>query len=96
MSGAVFVAEPHSDRALTTFVSRANLRWRLTKREAEVLYHLCRGLTNGKEVAGAMGIGASTERNFRTALYRRLGVNDMTAAVMAAWREFMRAKRNGG
>ncbi len=52
-------------------------------RELEVLQHVARGATN-KDVAAALHISEATVKTHLVHLFAKLGVDDWTAAVMAA------------
>lgn len=58
----------------------------LTRREADVLVALARGLSP-REIGSSLYIGHETVRTHLRQVYRKLGVNDRAAAVAAAWRE---------
>ena len=57
----------------------------LTPREVEVLQHMTTGMRN-KEIAGALGISEETVQVHVRNILAKLGVNDRTAAVAAAFR----------
>lgn len=58
-------------------------RPRLTVREQEVLEHVARG-ENNKEIAGMLYISEKTVKNHLTNIFRKLGVDDRTQAVLYA------------
>ena len=60
----------------------------LTERQAEVLRHLCRGLSN-KEISRALGLSEKTTKAHITAIFKTLGVVNRTQAVTAARRAGM-------
>lgn len=53
----------------------------LTRREREVLEHMCQGQTNA-EIAASLKLSTHTIRNHVAALYDKLGVNRRSAAVI--------------
>ncbi|MFJ9828231.1 response regulator [Streptomyces sp. NPDC101160] len=57
---------------------------RLTDREAEVLRHMAKGLTNA-EIAGLLGVGAATVKTHVAAVLAKTGARDRTQAVIAAY-----------
>ncbi|MDZ7800446.1 MAG: response regulator transcription factor [Trueperaceae bacterium] len=58
---------------------------RLTVREREALTLLADGLSN-KEIAGRMGIGPDTAKDYLASVYRKLEVRDRVSAVREAER----------
>jgi DNA-binding NarL/FixJ family response regulator len=58
----------------------------LTQRESEILSFVVTGLSN-RGVASKLVIGDETVKSHLRSIYRKLGVNDRTAAVAAALRE---------
>ncbi|MGH8934638.1 MAG: response regulator [Egibacteraceae bacterium] len=62
---------------------RAPVAETLTDREVEVLRHVARGATN-KEIAGALFISEATVKTHLIHVFGKLGVDDRTAAVVAA------------
>lgn len=58
---------------------------RLTGREREALTLLAEGLSN-KEIAGRMGIGPETAKDYLASVYRKLEVRDRVSAVREAER----------
>ena len=54
---------------------------RLTRREAEVLERLARGLTNS-EIAAELHVHPSTVKSQLATLYRKLGVSNRTQAAV--------------
>lgn len=57
----------------------------LSDRETEVLQLMARGLTNA-DIARELYLSEGTVRNYTSALFAKLGVNDRTQAVLAALR----------
>ncbi|HEY8599983.1 MAG TPA: response regulator transcription factor [Thermomicrobiales bacterium] len=57
----------------------------LTPRECDVLNQLARGLSNA-EIAAHLGVSIKTVETHRTALYRKLGVHNAGALIVAALR----------
>ncbi len=57
----------------------------LSERETEVLQLMARGLTNA-DIARELYLSEGTVRNYTSALFTKLGVNDRTQAVLAALR----------
>jgi len=57
----------------------------LSERETEVLHLMARGLTNA-DIARELFLSEGTVRNYASALFNRLGVNDRTQAVIAGLR----------
>ncbi|MFI0423749.1 response regulator [Spongiactinospora sp. 9N601] len=57
---------------------------RLTRREAEVLQHIARGLSNA-EIGAALGIGQATVKDHVTMILAKLGVRDRLHATIAAY-----------
>lgn len=57
----------------------------LTPRQLDVLRLVALGLTN-QRVAAALGMSPSTVKEHLAAIYRRLGVQSRTGAVVALWR----------
>jgi DNA-binding NarL/FixJ family response regulator len=55
----------------------------LTKREAEVLVEIARGLTT-REIAGRFGISSKTMDKHTENLFRKIGVRSRTAAALYA------------
>lgn len=55
----------------------------LTGREIDVLQRAARGLSNS-EIARELYVSATTVKAHLTHIYRKLGVNDRTAAVTTA------------
>jgi DNA-binding CsgD family transcriptional regulator len=53
---------------------------RLTRREAEVLAHIVRGVSS-KEIGVALGIGKRTVDNFRMSIMRKLGARNTADLV---------------
>jgi DNA-binding NarL/FixJ family response regulator len=53
----------------------------LTRREAEVLEGLTRGLTN-PEIAAELGVHPSTVKSHVATLFRKLGVSNRTQAAV--------------
>lgn len=58
---------------------------KLSEREIEILRLLVRGLTNS-DIARELFLSEGTVRNYTSALFSKLGVNDRTQAVIAALR----------
>lgn len=58
----------------------------LTQRESEILSFVVAGLSN-RGIAGKLVIGDETVKSHLRSIYRKLGVNDRTAAVATALRE---------
>jgi len=58
----------------------------LTQRESEILSFVVAGLSN-RGIAGKLIIGDETVKSHLRSIYRKLGVNDRTAAVATALRE---------
>ncbi|MFC5663404.1 response regulator [Kitasatospora misakiensis] len=56
----------------------------LTDREAEVLRHVARGLTNG-EIAGELFLGVQTVKTHVSSVLAKLGARDRTQAVILAY-----------
>lgn len=90
-SAPPFRPEPCDPIALARFAARVRERWGLSARQAEIAYLLCAGHTRAGAIALASGMAPQTVKNHKTALFRRLGVGDMTALVMATWGEYRRA-----
>lgn len=57
----------------------------LTERELDVLRYVARGMSNA-ETGRALFIGEATVKTYLLRAYAKLGVNDRTAAVTAAYR----------
>jgi DNA-binding NarL/FixJ family response regulator len=57
----------------------------LSERETDVLQLMARGLTNA-DIARELYLSEGTVRNYTSALFTKLGVNDRTQAVLAALR----------
>lgn len=57
----------------------------LTEREKEILHLIARGLTNA-DIARELYLSEGTVRNYASALFGKLGVNDRTQAVIAGLR----------
>lgn len=57
----------------------------LSDRETEVLQLMARGLTNA-DIARELYLSEGTVRNYTSAIFAKLGVNDRTQAVIAALR----------
>ncbi|MET9950790.1 response regulator transcription factor [Streptomyces sp. NPDC006339] len=57
---------------------------RLTDREAEVLRHMAKGLTNA-EIAGLLGVGPATVKTHVAAVLAKTGARDRTQAVIVAY-----------
>lgn len=57
----------------------------LSERETEVIQLMARGLTNA-DIARELYLSEGTVRNYTSALFTKLGVNDRTQAVLAALR----------
>ena len=64
-----------------TRMDRAHPRDRLTRREAQVLEALARGLTNN-EIAAELSITTGTVKDHLSAIYRKLGVATRTQAYV--------------
>jgi DNA-binding NarL/FixJ family response regulator len=60
----------------------------LTPRECDVLRHLAQGRSNA-EVAARLGVGVKTVETHRTSLYRKLGVHNAGALIVAALRHHL-------
>jgi DNA-binding NarL/FixJ family response regulator len=60
----------------------------LTHREREVLLLLREGLAN-KQIAGRLGITASTVKTHLSSAFHRIGVNDRTSAALYAQRHLL-------
>lgn len=58
----------------------------LTQRERQILICLARGMTNAR-IASALSISEKTVKNHLTSLFRKLGVEDRTQAVLLAVKE---------
>lgn len=86
-----FAPDRDDPRARRAFVRLAALALDLPPREAEVLYHLCRGLTSNKEIAGAMGLRPQTVKNFKTAILRATGAGGTERLVLGCWRLYRAA-----
>ena len=77
--------------ALVAARSTARMSWSgahlgLSRREAEVLRAFAHGGSIG-DVGASLGIGRETVRTHMQQVYRKLGVNHRSAAVVVAWRE---------
>lgn len=57
----------------------------LSERETDVLHLMARGLTNA-DIARELFLSEGTVRNYASALFNKLGVNDRTQAVIAGLR----------
>ncbi|GAA3396991.1 response regulator transcription factor [Streptomyces roseoviridis] len=57
---------------------------RLTEREADVLRHMAKGLTNA-EIAGLLGVGPATVKTHVAAVLSKTGARDRTQAVILAY-----------
>jgi DNA-binding NarL/FixJ family response regulator len=57
----------------------------LSERETDVLQLMARGLTNA-DIARELYLSEGTVRNYTSAIFTKLGVNDRTQAVIAALR----------
>ena len=62
-------------------MNRVHPRDRLTRREAQVLEALARGLTNN-EIAAELSITPGTVKDHLSAIYRKLGVANRTQAFI--------------
>lgn len=69
--------------ALAPDASLPRTRPRLTKREAEVLRLIRRGVS-GKQIARLLGISPKTVENHKARIYSKLGVPNQTAAAAMA------------
>lgn len=78
---------------LRAFVWFMQAAYGLTRREGEILYYLCCGLTEVKRTCRVLCCTDDTIKNHRKAIYRKLGVYDRTGAVLAAWPVFDAATR---
>ena len=58
-----------------------NLTDKLTQRQLEILLLLCEGKVN-KQIAYEMGISEATVKAHMTAIFRKLGVNNRTQALL--------------
>lgn len=67
----MFAKKPERDRSLTS----------LKPREAQVIHHVSRGLTN-KEVAGILGLSEQTVKNHMTSIMRKLRVQSRAEAAL--------------
>lgn len=56
----------------------------LTEREAEVLVHIAKGLSNA-EISTALDVSPSTVKNHVTALFAKIGARDRAQAVIVAY-----------
>jgi DNA-binding NarL/FixJ family response regulator len=68
-----------------TTPANSGLNIQFSEREAEVLQLMARGLTNA-DIARELYLSEGTVRNYTSAIFNKLGVNDRTQAVIAALR----------
>ena len=80
---------------LVDFSCYCRERWGLRRRESEVLYFLCCGFTEGKQLARLLCVAMNTLINHLYSLYEALGVGCKTQAVLAAWTAFDFITRGG-
>jgi len=83
---------PDDAAAAGRFQALAAARWGLTPRQAAILYHTCRGLTDAADIGATLGLATQGVKNHRTGIMRCLGVQTRTAAVMAAWPTYRAAQ----
>jgi DNA-binding NarL/FixJ family response regulator len=69
--------------AMATPRATSDIEVALTKREAEVLVHMAKGLTN-KDIATALNIGYETVKEHVQHILRKIGVTDRTQAALWA------------
>ena len=96
--GELRLIEPHEfpvdapdELARHRFVRLAYARHGLAERQAEILYHLCRGVTTNEGIGAATGISPQTVKNHLTAGFKRLRVVDRTQALVRVWTLYLRA-----
>jgi two-component system, NarL family, nitrate/nitrite response regulator NarL len=63
----------------------------LSVREQQVLEYTSKGLSNS-EIAGALGLGLSTIKYYKTLAFRKMGVRNRVEAVLAASKAMKQAK----
>jgi DNA-binding NarL/FixJ family response regulator len=68
-------------RTLPPAAGHAEVLGALSQREADILLHLGRGLAN-KAIAEGLGISDKTVRNHLSVIYRKLGVENRTQALV--------------
>lgn len=78
VAGKVLSAAAHKKNPL------AQAQFGLTEREREVLVLMTKGLTNA-EIARRLYLSEGTVRNYTSEIFRKLGVNDRTQAVVVAF-----------
>ena len=90
---APFQIDPCDPTALRWFARACKVKYRIPARQALMIYQMARGLTATCEIAHSLGLAASTVKNELHPLYARLGVADRSAAVVAVWPLYTRARR---
>lgn len=73
---------------LRAFVWTLHASHGLTRREGQILFYLCCGMTENKQLARLLCFQKNTLANHLYLLYRKLGVRCRTGAVLATWRVF--------
>lgn len=73
--------DPRVTRALLQAPPRVTDAVQLTDRELDVLRLVAQGLAN-KQIAGRLGIGASTVKTHLSNAFQRIGVSDRTSAAL--------------
>ena len=68
--------------------------YRLTRRETEVLTHMCNGISNRNELADTLFISYQTVNNHLRNIYDKLHVHSAAEAVAKAFRERLTPWRN--
>jgi FixJ family two-component response regulator len=76
------IPDPYDERQLLNFLRLARAHWDMTPIEAEVAFHLCRGLTH-EGIARELGLARQTVKN-RLVLAGKRVRGDVTRANCAA------------
>lgn len=66
----------------------------LPTRQAEIAYHMTRGVTTNKEVAALLGLSYQTTKNHVAAMHRH-GITTREALICRAWPLYVRAQHLG-
>jgi DNA-binding NarL/FixJ family response regulator len=90
VTGDTFLDPAVAGKVLTNISNQKSLSQKqssiqLSERESEILQLLARGLSNA-DIARELFLSEGTVRNYTSTIFSKLGVNDRTQAVIAAFK----------